>query len=575
MSDDFFNSDMRFFLENRIDWPRYLRLKNGAPVDAAGELEDWHAILRTAADICTEIAPMARAGWHDEVVLEDGVVRVPPHIAKAYDLLKQAGLVCLPVSPRWGGAGSSMFLNSALLEMLSRTDASLMTIVGLQGGAAIDIEKYGSDELRDYWLPRFTSGEVQGSMDLTEPNAGSDLGGILTRVTEEDGRFFIDGSKIFITNGGCDVHLVLARDAATFEQSKGTTNGLCLLLCPRVLRDGQTNGMRVSRVERKMGIHGSPTCAVEFEHAEGFLLGERGNGFRAMLDLMNNARIGVSAQGLGIAEAAFHQARNYARERVQFGQPIIRQPLVKSMLTLMALDIQAARALLYHTCTLVDVCDAIASHLASDREDPEFDRAALQKEYEHNHQLVRFLTPLCKFLATETASEVARKGVQIHGGLGFMAESAAGQYLADSIITTIYEGTSEIQASFALREMAKGALFTLLDDTKIQLGNLRQRFPEQTAQLDCGIEQLGATLPSLLGDPSYALLNAKRVSEMVITIIVGVELLEQATVSPERTVLASAYINRKILEVDMHARRIQSGDVTRLERYDRILGLTD
>ncbi len=575
MSDDFFHSDMQFFLEHRIDWPRYLRLKRAEATDAPSEVEAWRTILQTAGDICAELAPAARAGWHDEVTLENGVVRVPEHISHGYDLFRRAGLVCLPVDPHWGGAGLSMFLNSALLEMLAGADPSLMTIMGLQSGVAMDIEKYGSDELRDYWLPRFTSGEVQGAMDLTEPGAGSDLGGITTRVSEDGGRFFIDGSKIFITNGGCEVHLVLARDAATWEQSRGTTNGLCLLLCPKTLPDGRPNGMRVSRVEHKLGIHGSPTCAVEFDHAEAFLLGERGNGFRAMLDLMNNARLGVSAQGLGIAESAFRQARNYARERSQFGQPIIRQPLVKSMLTLMALEIQAARALLYHTCTLVDRCDAIATYLASGRTDADLDRVALQQEYEHAHQLVRFFTPLCKFLTTETANEVARRGIQIHGGLGFMAESPAGQFHSDSIITTIYEGTSEIQASFALREMAKGALFTVLADLRANLERLRSRFPEQSAQLEGGIAQLEATLPSLLGDPAYALLNAKRVSEMVITVVVGVELLEQAVLSPERTVLASAYINRKILEVDMHARRIQSGDVTRLERYDKILGLTD
>src|SRR5262249_51054922 len=163
-----------------------------------------------------------------------------------------------------------------------RADASLMTIVGLQAGVAQDIEKYASDEVKRAYLPRFVSGELQGAMDLTEPGAGSDLGAIVTRATEENGRYFVDGEKIFITNGGAPIRPVLARDAATFDKSKGTTNGLSLLLCPRTLPDGRKNGVRVARAERKLGIHGSPTCAIEFERAEAFLLGQRGNGFKAM-----------------------------------------------------------------------------------------------------------------------------------------------------------------------------------------------------------------------------------------------------------------------------------------------------
>src|SRR5262249_57574983 len=166
---------------------------------------------------------------------------------------------------------------------------------------------------------------------------GSDLGGITTRATKEGDRFFIDGEKIFITNGGAPIHLVLARDGATYEQSKHTTNGLNLMLCPATLPDGQRNGMRVARVESKLGIHGSPTCVIEFDHAEAFLLGKAGAGFRAMLDLMNNARLGVAAQAIGIAEGAYPAAPAYASERVQVGAPIIQQPPPHPILTPIAL----------------------------------------------------------------------------------------------------------------------------------------------------------------------------------------------------------------------------------------------
>jgi hypothetical protein len=573
MQRDFFHQDMQSFIDHRVDWARYFKLLRGSDGDVASEVETYKAILGTLGEICEDIAAGAKDHWHEEVRLESGRVIVPPHIASGYEKLRKAGLVCLILEPKYGGYGLPILLNSGYLEMISRADTSLMTIVGLQAGVAGDIQKYGSEEVKQRYLPRFASGELQGCMDLTEPQAGSDLGGIATRVAEENGRYFIDGGKIFITNGGSDVHLVLARDAATYEQSKGTTNGLSLVLCPVLLPDGTRNAVRVSRIETKMGIHGSPTCAVEFEHAEAFLLGERGNGFRAMLDLMNQARLGVAAQAIGIAEAAYRQARSYAAERVQFGAPIIDQPLVKSMLTLMALDIQAARALLYRTCAMIDMTDAIARYLASGRDEPDFDRRALQEEHERNTQLIRFFTPLCKYYGTEISNRVTRAGIQIHGGLGYMAESPAGHYHSDSIITTIYEGTSEIQASFALREMSKGALFTALEQTRVELEHLDDRFPAEAREVTAGIAALTASLPDLMEDPRYALLNAKRVCDMVIDVVVAAELLFQAEAVPSKFELAASFIHRNMLMVDMHAKRIQSGDVSRLERYNKILGL--
>lgn len=573
MEREFFHRDMRLFIDHRVDWARYFRLLRGGEVDVAGEIETYRTILTTLGEICEDIEGDARDQWHEEVTLDDGRVVVPPHIARGYEKLRGAGLVCLTLQPEYGGYGLPILINSCYLEMISRADTSLMTIVGLQAGVAGDIQKYGSDEIKRRYLPLFAAGEVQGCMDLTEPQAGSDLGNIATRVTEENGRSFIDGSKIFITNGGAAVHLVLARDAATYDQSKGTTNGLSLMLCPVELPDGARNGVRVSRVEKKMGIHGSPTCAIEFDHAEASLLGERGNGFRAMLDLMNQARLGVAAQAIGVAEAAYRQARAYAAERVQFGAPIIEQPLVKSMLTLMALDIEASRALLYRTCAMIDLTDAIGRYLESGRDDAGVDRTALQEEYERNQQLIRFFTPLCKYYGTEISSRVTRTGIQIHGGLGYMAESAAGHYHSDSIITTIYEGTSEIQASFALREMSKGALFTALEATRAELEHLVDRYPEEVKHVSGGITAINESLPALMEDPGYALLNAKRVCDMVIDVVVAAELLFQAEAETPKFELACAFVNRNMLVVDMNAKRIQSGDASRLERYNKILGL--
>jgi 3-(methylthio)propanoyl-CoA dehydrogenase len=572
MTKEFFHRDIELFIDHRVDWDRYFRLRGGE-VKTAEEVETYKTILRTTGDICADIAAGARDHWHEEARLEQGKVVVPPHIAAGYEKLKGAGLVCLTLSPEYGGYGLPAIVNSAYLEMVSRADPSLMTIIGLQAGVALDLEKYGDEALKRRYLPRFASGELQGSMDLTEPQAGSDLGGIVTRATREDGRYFLDGEKIFITNGGADVHLVLAREASSFEQSKGTTNGLNLMLCPVELPDGRRNGVRVSRVEHKMGIHGSPTCVVEFERAEAFLLGKPGQGFRAMLDLMNNARLGVAAQAIGIAEAAYREAVEHAKQRVQFGAPIIEQPLVKSMLTLMAINIQAARALLYRTCTLLDTTDALRRHLDSERGAADPDRPQLREELERNMQLIRFFTPLCKYYATEISNHVTRQGIQVHGGIGYMAETPAGHYHSDSIITTIYEGTSEIQASFALKEMAKGALFAALEQVRTELQSLDDGHADLVTLICRGIQCINDATPALVGDPQYALLNAKRLSEMVIDVVVSAELLAQAHIGEGKLELAQSFIHRHMVAVEMNARRIASGDASRIKRYDKILGL--
>ena len=310
---------------------------------------------------------------------------------------------------------------------------------------------------------------------------------------------------------------------------------------------------------------------VEFEHAEAFLLGQRGGGFRAMLDLMNNARLGVAAQALGIAEAAYRAAREYTAQRVQFGTPIVEQPLVKSMLTLMAINIQAARALLYRTCGLIDMTEGLRRLLETDAVNG--NRAALQAELEHNTQLIRFFTPLCKYYATEISNHVTRQGIQVHGGVGYMAESPAGHYHSDSIITTIYEGTSEIQAGFALKEMGKGALFTTLERTRTDLQSLSDAQDDLVRLVCDGINKLTGTVGALMGDPQYALLNAKRVCEMVIDVVVSAELLFQAEGGNGKRELAASFIHRHMPAVEVNARRIESGDATRIKRYDRILGL--
>lgn len=570
----YLHEGIALYLDRRIDWDDYFRLRKGDAVDVVAERAALRGVLETCAEICASLEPASRAGWWQAATLEDGRVEAPAHVRDGYEKLRDAGLVAFGISERFGGFELPTTIANVILQMISRADAALMTVMGLQAGVAEDIQRYAPEELCQRYLPGFVSGELQGAMDLTEPGAGSDLGAISTRAVEDAGRFFLDGQKIFITNGGAEIHLVLARDADTFELSKGTTKGLSLFLCPRTLPDGSENRVRVERLEHKLGIHGSPTAVVRFERAQAWRIGVKGDGFRAMLDLMNNARLGVAAQGVGIAEAAVVEAIRYSRERKQFGMPIGDQPLMKSLLSRMVVSLEGSRALLYRVSALVDRNTAIQAALAREKTFSEAERAELGRGFERNQTQIRLFTPLAKYLATESCDSITRDAIQVHGGIGFMAESTVGKLHLDGIITTIYEGTSEIQVSFALKEIGKGALTIVFDELRKELGALGQAALRPFAErVLAGIERIEESSVALIRDFGYALLSAQAVAEMVIAVIVATELLHQADISPDRTELAARWIHTKMLELESHARRVIDGDAGRIERCEKIVRL--
>lgn len=574
----FMDDAVLLYLQELIDWESYFNWRKGEDGDVDVDRAALREILETAAAICEEHAPALREGWDDEVQLVDDQVVYPKHIKEALDALTEAGLISFGVEEEYGGFGLPSFVANVILQMVSRADAGLMTILGLQAGVAEDIQKYASEELKQQYLPRFASGEVAGAMDLTEPQAGSDLGAIQTRATEQDGRYFLDGNKIFITNGGCNIHLVLARDHATFDDSKGTTKGLSLYLVPRVLDSGENNKVHVTRLEEKLGIHGSPTAAITFDHSEGFLVGEQGEGFKAMLSLMNNARLGVAAQGVGIAEAALQEALQYAKDRVQFGVPIATQPLMKDRLAKMTLELEGSRALLYRACSLVDQNTAIEKVMAriadGSTELSNAEQVELQALYERNATRIRLLTPLAKYMGTEAADSISRDAIQIHGGLGFMAESTVGKLHADAIITTIYEGTSEIQVSFALKELAKGALTVVFESLEQELKTFDEpKMKEQADKVLQGMNQILGASGALLADFNYALMSAQSLAEVVASVIAGAELLKQAKADPRRFDLAASWISRRMNDLESRCKRIKEGSVDRLDRADAIIDL--
>jgi len=571
---DYFGSGMRLYLERLVDWEALLTQRKGEPVDTEAEVGAFRTILETAAALAESFEAPARSDWAAEAELTpDGGADSPPHIRAAYEQLRESGLVCLPVSEDFGGFGLPSLINGMVFEMIARADPSLMMVVGLQTGAAIDIERYGSEEVKRLWLPRFSSGEVQGCMDLTEPQAGSDLGGIATRGTDlPDGSVRVDGQKIYISNGGAEVHLVLVRDADTFEASKGTTRGLSLILVPRHLETGGRNGVQVPRLERKIGIHGSATCEVVFDGAVGTRLGEKGQGFRAMLDLMNHARLGVASQALGLCDAAVYEAVTYARQRQQFGRPIAEQPLVMTMLAKMAVNTEAVRALLYRAYGLLDRNHAREAALARD-DLGDVERGALEQELTRDTARVRLLTPLCKYFATEVCDDLTRDAIQVFGGIGFTMESDVGKLHADSLIMTIYEGTSEIQASFALKEMGKGALAVVFAEVRAELASMaddpaRAPLARQVEEMTVRVDE---ALQLLFADPAYALLRAKLMAEMVIDVIAAAELLAQVKADPARLDLAESFIRRRVLEAEHIGRRIAKNAEGHLERDARVL----
>ena len=562
------------YLERIADWESYFNFTKGEDSDIASERDALRGVLETAASICEKIEGPCRETWDQPAELVDGEVILPESSQKAYEMLKEAGLVSLSVREEYGGFELPGFASNVVIQMISRANAGLMTIVGLQSGTAEDIQRYASEELRNEFLPRFASGEVLGSMDLTEPQAGSDLGAIQTRARDEGEISKITGDKIFITNGGAEIHLVLARDDDNYEASKGSTKGLSLFICPRTRRDGSKNGVTVERLEHKMGIHCSPTAAVHFEDAEAYRIGDKGEGFKAMLDLMNNARVGVAAQGIGIAEAAVGEAIQYAKQRKQFGVAIGDQPLMKNLLSRMVRDLEGSRALLYRCLLLLDRNHSIEQHLKNNPELSETEVAELKHIVERNSVRTRLLTPLSKYLATESADWITRAAIQVHGGVGFMAESTVGKLHNDAIITTIYEGTSEIQVSFALKEIGKGALAIVFDELRRELDGLkRPELAEYANKVREGIKRIEGASSALLNDFSYALLCSRPLADMVIGVIVGSELLLQADVAPEREDLAASWVNRKMLDLETEAKRIEAGNVERLERCERIVSI--
>jgi alkylation response protein AidB-like acyl-CoA dehydrogenase len=407
-----------------------------APFGPDFDAETCRAVLEAAGAIAAEtIAPLNRAGDVQGVRLDDGGVHATPGFAEAYRLYREGGWMSLSADPAYGGQGLPKALDCAVFEMIAAANTAFSLCPVLTAGAAEALHAHGTEPQKERYLPKLLSGEWTGTMQLTEPQAGSDLGLIKTRAEPAgDGRYRLFGQKIFITWGDHDmaeniVHLVLARLPDAPEGSRGIS---LFVTSKRALGPdgavGEPLPVRPIGVEHKLGIHGSPTCTIELDGAEAELVGEPNKGLAHMFTMMNAARLRVGVQGVALAERAYQQALGYAVGRPQGrspwtgaqAAPIVDHPDVRRMLVLMRAKIEAARA----------IC--LATAVAAD--DPS---AQLREEV---------LTPIAKAWSTEVGVEVASLGIQVHGGAGYIEETGAAQHLRDARITPIYEGTNGIQA---------------------------------------------------------------------------------------------------------------------------------
>ena len=487
-------SDFRFVLDHVVNFGQVTATARFAEATP----ETVEAILTEAARLAENVlAPLQRAGDRNPARLENGIVRTSPGFAAGYRAIVEGGWVSIAASPEFGGMGLPMALTTAVNEMMGSACLSLQLNPLMTQGQIEALEHHASPALKALYIPRLISGEWCGTMNLTEPQAGSDVGALRTSATPNgDGSYAITGQKIFITWADNDFtanvcHLVLAR----LPDGAAGTKGISLFMVPKFIPDaagnpGARNRLAVVSLEHKLGLHGSPTAVMQYDGATGWLVGEAHHGMAAMFTMMNNARLGVGVQGIAVAEAAFQLALSYASERKQGRTPvdgagaIIDHADVRRMLGQMKAEIFAARAMAL-SC-------AVATDMARATNDPAWQaRAAL-------------LTPIVKAYGTDTGCAVASMGVQVHGGMGFIEETGAAQYLRDVRVTAIYEGTNGIQAMDLVgRKMSDGgeAAYRLIEEVQAQAVAARALFPNMATAVWNAAEALREATEGLVAQP--------------------------------------------------------------------------
>lgn len=502
-----------------------------APANLEDAIDSYDKVMEIIGEICGDIiAPNAESVDHEGPLCKDGRVTYASGTQKNQEALVKAGVYGIALPREFGGLNFSMVPYVMAAELVSRADAGFGNIWGLQD-CAETIYEFASREIQEEFLPRINKGETC-SMDLTEPDAGSDLQSVMLKATynEEKGLWYLNGVKRFITNGDAQIKLVLARS------EEGTKDGRGLSY---FVYDKAWGGVNVRRIENKLGIKGSPTCELVFNNAPAKLVGDRKLGLiKYVMSLMNGARLGVGAQSVGISEAAYREAAKYAQERVQFGKKIAEFPAVAEMLGLMKAKLQASRAVLYETTRFVDIYKSYEAILKERKLTPE-ERA----EYKKYSKYADMFTPVLKMMASEYCNQNAYDAIQVHGGSGYMKEYPVERLYRDARITTIYEGTSQLQTVAAIRYVTNGSY--LLRIKEYEEMEIAPKYEPLKAKLIAMREQYEQACDYMNGkEDSFVDFNARKLVEMAAHIIMSWLLILEASVNDSMDKSAKIYTNR-------------------------------
>ncbi len=492
-----------------------------APFDFEDTMDSYDRVLQIIGEICGEtIAANAEDVDHEGPVCKGGRVTYAAGTKANLEAVTKAGLMGVAMPRRFGGLNFPNVPYMMAADMVSRADAGFENLWGLQD-CAETLYEFGNEDQRMRYITRVCNGETM-SMDLTEPDAGSDLQSVMLKATysETDGCWYLNGVKRFITNGDADIHLVLARS------EEGTHDGRGLSM---FIYDKRNGGVNVRRIENKMGIKGSPTCELVFKNAKAELCGDRKLGLiKYVMALMNGARLGIAAQSVGLSQAAYNEAIAYARDRKQFGKAIVEFPAVYEMLSLMKAKLDASRSLLYETTRFVDIYKALDDISKERKLTPEE-----RQEQKRFAKLADSFTPLAKGLGSEFANQNAYDCIQVHGGSGFMKDYTCERLYRDARITSIYEGTTQLQVVAAIRYVTTGAYLARIKEYEAMpvddsLKGLRD-------ELVAMAEQYAAAVAHVTEVKDQELLDicARKLVEMAGYIVMAHLLLQDATISPD------------------------------------------
>ena len=525
-----------------------------APVDFEDAMDNYDRVLEIVGDICGNvIAENAESVDHEGPTVSNGRVTYASGTIQNLDVCRKAGLMGMAMPRRLGGLNFPITPYIMAADIVSRADTGFENLWGLQD-CAETLYEFGSEEQKQKYIPRVCAGETM-SMDLTEPDAGSDLQAVMLKATKkDDGTWVLNGVKRFITNGDSDIHLVLARS------EEGTTDGRGLSM---FIYDKRNGGVNVRRIENKMGIKGSPTCELTYKNAPAELCGDTRMGLiKYVMALMNGARLGIAAQSVGVSEIAYREALQYAKERQQFGKAIIEFPAVSEMLSVMKAKLDASRSLLYETARYVDLYKVLED-IAKERTLTPDER----KEMKQYKKLADALTPMAKGLSSEYCNQNAYDCIQIHGGSGFMKDYACERIYRDARITSIYEGTTQLQVVAAIRHVTTGTYLTLIDgyaatEVREDLAGIKTKLADMTETYKAAVEKVLAA-----GDQTYTDFMARRLVEMAGNIVMSYLLLLDANRNEAFSRTAAVYNKMAQAEVAKHADFIKNFDPAQLTLY--------